>query len=288
MHRLSWLASAILLGIVAPAIASDATGARAPSPALANVYRQGVDVRAYLVSEKLDGVRALWDGRTLYSRRGNAFAPPPWFVEGWPAVPLDGELWMGRGTFEALSGTVRRRSPDEDAWRRVRYMVFDLPAHPGAFDERRRALEAMLAELAPGAPIAPVRQFEVASHAELMAALDEVVAGGAEGLMLRRRDSRHRSGRSDDLLKLKPHEDAEAVVIGHVPGRGKYRGMLGSLLVETADGRRFRLGTGFSDAERRRPPPVGSSVTYRYRGTTSTGLPRFASFLRLRDDEPER
>lgn len=250
---------------------------------LANAYGGDIELSRYWVSEKLDGVRALWDGDALYSRRGNRFNAPAWFVDGFPAEALDGELWMGRGTFEALSGAVRRQTPDAGAWRRIRYMVFDLPGLQAPFDERLQRMRDMFAD-PPSPHIALVEQFRVVGEAELMAALESVVADGGEGLMLRDGRSFHRAGRSDDLLKLKTYEDAEAVVVGHLPGKGKYAGLLGSLLVEMPDGRRFRLGTGFSDAERRNPPPVGAVVTYKYTGTTVNGIPRFASFLRVRDE----
>ncbi len=256
---------------------------KAPPVALANVYEEGVDLSAYWVSEKLDGVRALWDGEALYSRRGNRFTVPAWFLRGFPATPLDGELWIDRGAFEVLSGTVRREVPDIRAWRRVRYMVFDLPDHPGSFDERLYRLQEMVEGM--DAPyLELIVQYRVPSHEELMAELERIVARGGEGLMLRRADSRHRAGRTDDLLKLKPYQDAEAVVIAHLPGTGKFQGMLGSLLIETPAGRRFKLGTGFTDAERRHPPELGSMVTYRYRGRTANGTPRFASFVRVRKE----
>ena len=278
MRRL-WIITLALL--IAPA-----AGAGQPEPpaaALAGVYREGVDLTRYWVSEKLDGVRARWDGEALYSRRGARFNAPPWFSAGFPREPLDGELWLGRGTFETLSGIVRRSPPDDEAWRNVRFMVFDLPADPADFDGRLRRLRAMFARVA-SPHVALVEQFRVADHAELMAALDRVVSAGGEGLMLHEGSARYRAGRSNDLLKVKRHEDAEAVVVAHLPGRGKYAGMLGSLLVEMPDGRRFRLGTGFSDEERRRPPPVGATVTYKHYGTTRNGIPRFASFLRVRAD----
>ena len=266
-----------------PASIASAGEAEAPSLLLANVYREGVDLDRYWVSEKLDGVRAYWDGERLLSRKGNPINAPPWFVEHYPRVPLDGELWMGRGAFERLSGAVRRQVPDDAQWRGIRFMVFDLPSSPGTFDRRLQRLREMFETIA-SPYLALVEQFRVADRAELMETLDRVVAGGGEGLMLHRGSSLYTAGRGDDLLKLKAHEDAEAVVVGHLPGKGRLTGMLGALLVETPEGLRFRLGTGFSDEERRNPPPLGATVTYKYYGRTRNGVPRFASFLRIRDE----
>jgi DNA ligase-1 len=250
---------------------------------LAEVYRAGIDPAGYWVSEKLDGVRAWWDGTRLITRGGRVLQAPGWFTAGLPPVPLDGELWMGRGTFAPLSGTVRRDTPDENAWRQVRYLVFDLPDHPGPFGERLAALQALLDDS--GNPYAqPLAHFRVRHRAALMEELDRVVRAGGEGLMLHRDAAPYRAVRSEDLLKLKPWQDAEARVVGHLPGKGRLAGLLGALLVELPDGRQLRLGTGFTDAERRNPPPIGSIVTYRYQGLTATGLPRFARFLRLRED----
>ena len=259
----------------------------APPVLLANVYDAGVSVADYWVSEKYDGIRAWWDGRRLLTRNGNTISAPQWFVAGLPPLPLDGELWIGRGRFETLASTVLDVRPDHDAWRMVRFMVFDLPEHEGDFTRRLIALRQLLAGSA--APwVHLVAQRRVADDAELEATLRAVVAAGGEGLMLHRGGSRYKGGRSDDLLKLKPWRDAEARVVGHLPGNGKYRGMLGALLVESPDGVRFRIGTGFTDAQRRAPPPIGSRVTYRYQSLTRNGLPRFASFVRVRRDEPDR
>ena len=101
--------------------------------------------------------------------------------------------------------------------------------------------------------------------------------------MLHRADALYVTGRSDVLLKLKLWHDAEATVIAHMPGKGKYTGMLGALRVRTAEGVEFMLGTGLSEVDRRNPPPIGTIVTFRYRELTSRGVPRFASFHRVRE-----
>ena len=255
-----------------------------PKLMLANVYDEPVDLSDYWVSEKFDGVRAYWDGNRFISRQGNLYRAPGWFTEGFPDRPLDGELWMGRGTFAELSGAVRRQTPDDSQWQRIRFMVFDLPGSPVPFDQRLITLQALFAAQ-PSPYIALVEQFRVSSHEMLEARLQEVVEQGGEGLMLHRGDSLYRAARTDDLLKVKIYRDAEAVVIAHIRGDGKYAGMLGSMVVETPDALRFRLGTGFSDAERANPPPIGSTVTYKYFGKTNDGVPRFASFLRVLPSE---
>ncbi len=274
------------LAFAASLLASAAFAIAQPAPLmLANVYRAGVPLADYWVSEKLDGVRGYWDGEKLWTRGGEPIFTPPWFTAGWPAVALDGELWAGRGQFAHAVSTVRQRQPDDAAWRRMRFMVFDLPTHGGSFDQRWPALQQQLA--APVSPwLAPVRQFRVRDHAALQTLLRKTVRDGGEGLMLHRGASLYRGLRSDDLLKVKTHDDAEARVVAHLPGQGKYQGLVGALLVETADGRRFRLGSGLSEADRRAPPPIGAWVTYRFRGLNPGGLPRFASYLRLRPDMP--
>lgn len=252
--------------------------AAALQPLLARPAPAGIDPRPYLVSEKLDGVRALWDGRELRFRSGRPLAAPAWFVDALPRVALDGELWMGRRRFDELSAAVRRETPEDAAWRCISYQVFELPAGAGPFEQRAAALRT----LAGGAVVA-VEQVRVTSNAALQARLRSVVAAGGEGLMLHRADAPLASGRSDLLLKLKPQADAEAVVIGHEPGKGRFVGRLGALVLQTPEGVRFRLGTGFTDAQRLDPPPLGAVVTYRYRDLTPAGKPRFASFVRVAD-----
>lgn len=279
VRRRGWLLG-VTAGLLVPAWPAAATP---PALMLANGYHPGLDLLAYWVSEKFDGVRAYWDGQQLWSRGGHRLMPPDWFIAGWPSEPLDGELWAGRGRFEETVSTVRRQTPDDAAWRRIRFMVFDLPAHPGLFDERLTAYQNLLHRLNQPWVVA-VAQEKVSSHEALRARLQQMVRDGGEGLMLHRGDSPYRGARSDDLIKLKTHDDAEAQVVGHLPGKGKYAGMVGALLVQTPQGQRFKLGSGLSDALRRQPPPVGAWVTYRHRGLNDSGLPRFATFLRVRDD----
>jgi DNA ligase-1 len=253
-----------------------------PAPLLAGVYAPGTDPAPFLVSEKYDGVRALWDGRSLRHRSGRPVAAPASFLAALPAQPLDGELWLGRGRFDALSAIVRQATPVEADWQRVRYVVFELPGAGGRFDERAERIAA-LASRHDGAerrPFEAAAQGRVDGWPELERRFASVVAAGGEGLMLHLASAPEAHGRSDVLLKLKPQLDAEARVVDHRRGRGRLRDRVGALEVETPAGRRFLIGSGLDDAQRSSPPPVGSLVTYRYRQLTPGGVPRFATFLR--------
>jgi DNA ligase-1 len=252
-----------------------------PELQLANRYHDQIDITHYWVSEKFDGVRGYWDGTRMISRQGNIIHTPPWFVDALPETPLDGELWLGRGQFDRLSGIIRRHRINEEDWRLVKYLIFDLPASEEIFDLRIEQIKSIAIQVN-RRHIQPVEQFKLDDHQALLETLDRVVKNKGEGLMLHRGASHYQNSRSDDLLKLKQSNDAEATVIEHTAGKGKYSGMLGSLLVETNDHRRFKIGTGFSDLERANPPPIGSLITYRYIGLTQKGIPRFASFLRIR------
>ena len=270
-------ASLLALAACPPALAAP------PALMLAEVYRQGIALDDYWVSEKYDGLRGYWDGKQLWTRGGEAVAAPAWFTAGWPGVPMDGELWAGRGRFELATSTVRSRTPNDAAWREIRFMVFDLPAQAGDFTARLAALRKLL-PLTDAPWVLPVAQQRATTHAALKALMDKTVRMGGEGLMLHRGASMYRGERNADLLKLKPFDDAEARVIGHVAGKGRHVGRLGALLVEMPSGQRFKLGGGFTDAQRADPPAIGQQVTYRYNGTNASGLPRFARFLRVRSD----
>ena len=269
----------LLLTLMAGALPwRDATAATALQ--LPTVYRDEVDPAPYLVSEKYDGVRGHWDGSTLRYRSGRTVPAPAWFTARLPRTPLDGELWLGRGRFDELSGIVRRTVPVDAEWRQLRYMVFELPQAAGAFAERAQRIREIAAQAA-WAPLVAVEQTPVTDREALRRRLAATVAQGGEGLVLHLASAAYRAGRSDVTMKLKPELDTEAVVVAQHPGQGRLEGQLGALEVRSPDGRQFLIGTGFSDAQRRDPPAIGSVVTYRYRDLTATGLPRFASFLRV-------
>ena len=280
-----WLCAA-LLGACLPGAAGAARPAAAypsPAPLLAREWPAAADPTGTLVSEKLDGVRALWDGQQLRFRSGRPIAAPAWFTQGLPAEPLDGELWLGRGRFEAVSGLLRRAWPEPTGWRALRYQVFELPAAAGSFADRAARLQALAAEASesgPAAVWAALPQAPAQGRAWLAQRLAAVLAAGGEGLMLHRADAPQASGRGPWLYKHKPLHDAEALVLAHQPGQGRLQGRLGALRVRSDAGAVFDIGTGFSDADRRQAPAVGQRITFTHRGFTAGGMPRFASYLR--------
>jgi DNA ligase 1 len=247
---------------------------------LARAWTPGDDPSGWLVSEKLDGVRALWDGQRLRFRSGRAVAAPASFLARLPGQALDGELWLGHGRFDELSGLVRRAEADAQDWARVQYQVFELPGGDGTFAQRAQRLQAIVQQQR-WPQLLAVAQQAVGSVAQLQQRLEAVVRQGGEGLMLHRADAAYATGRSDALRKFKPLDDAEAIVLAHRPGQGRLAGQMGALRVRTSDGREFDIGTGFDDATRAHPPRIGQRITFTHRGLTGQGLPRFASYLRL-------
>ncbi len=278
----AWLVCVCSLS--SPVVVDNALADSAPPLALAGSYAETVNLSHYLISEKYDGARAWWDGRRFVTRGGNVYQAPAWFTQHLPDQTLDGELWIGRGQFQPLMQTIRDTVPDDDAWRAVRFMVFDAPDAAGGFRERQRQLRRVLSNVKSGW-VQQVEQVQITGHRQLQQRLADIVAEGGEGLILQHADLPYRAGRHAGMLKMTPYQDAEATVTAHIDGNGKYQGLTGSLLVIDSDGQRFKLGSGLSDSDRHSPPPIGSVVTYRYRGRTRSGKPRFARFLRRRPAE---
>jgi DNA ligase-1 len=246
---------------------------------LAETWKGDVNPAGYWMSEKLDGVRAYWDGKQFLSRQGNRYRAPAWFTAGLPLEPLDGELWIGRKQFQRTVSIVRRQD-EPDLWKEVRFVVFDAPADDGPFEARLRLIETIMEISRPAYALAH-EHLTCTGHDHLQKELARVDGIGGEGLMLRQPGSSYAAGRSATLLKVKRFHDAEARVVGYEPGKGRHKGRLGALLVEMANGIRFEVGTGFTDAEREQPPAISSTITFRYQELSPAGVPRFASFLRV-------
>lgn len=274
-----WLVPSVWAQALGPVPSGEPSGVQLAMP-----WPPGRSPQGFSVSEKFDGVRAVWDGQVLRFRSGRVIAAPAWFLSALPRVGLDGELWMARGAFDQLSGVVRQTQPDDKAWRTVKYLVFDAPGHGAPFAQRVAFLQSTVTQ-AQLPWLMPVTHQEVKDVRALHALLQDTVHQGGEGLMLHRTDALWQPGRTDALFKLKPELDEEGLVVGHQAGQGRLKGQTGALLLQMPSGQRFALGSGLSDALRRDPPPLGSWVTYRYRDRTPSGLPRFASFLRVREAE---
>ena len=275
------LLSHFSLGCLSGFASFPALATQAPALWLANPYLGNENLADHWVSEKYDGIRGFWDGQQLLSRSGKALNPPAWFVQDWPSQAFEGELWAGRNLFEQVASVVQQKQANDDAWRTVRFMVFDAPTPHQTFTERIALYQGLVKQV--GKPwVQAVAQQHIQSHAVLKTLLHQTVQSGGEGLVLHRGSSLYLSGRNSNVLKAKLEQDAEAKVIGHELGQGKHARRTGALWVETPQGVRFKLGTGLTDAQRENPPAVGQWVTYRYRGLTDKGVPRFASFERIR------
>jgi DNA ligase-1 len=255
-----------------------------PGLLLADRWDTVTNLQGWWMSEKLDGVRAYWDGKQFLSRQGNVYHAPDWFIRDLPDFPLDGELWLDRRMFQRAVSIARRQDKSEH-WKELRYVVFDAPGQDGEFEGRLKFVEEFIAGAAPAYATA-LEHAPCKGIDHLREELARVEALGGEGLMLRQPGSRYVAGRSATLLKVKNFQDDEARVIGHEPGKGRHKGRLGALLVELKNGKRFSVGTGFSDAERGNPPPVGSVIRFRYQELSDAGIPRFPSYLGVRQDEP--
>lgn len=251
---------------------------------LAENWTDETDPTGWWMSEKLDGVRAYWDGKQFLSRKNNIFYAPDYFAKGLPPMPLDGELWIDRGQFQRTVSVVRRQDQPPD-WRQVRFVVFDAPQARGTFEKRIEWLHEV-------SPKWNSQFLRLHTHEEcgglddLLVELERVLKLGGEGLMLRKPGSKYEFSRSATLLKVKRFLDAEATVVAHEPGKGRHKGRLGALVAELPGGKRFNIGTGFSDKLRESPPAVGSVVTFKYQELTNDGLPRFPVFVGERMDAP--
>lgn len=265
---------------------------------LAQAWTPDVDPTGKQKSEKLDGVRAWWNGKEFISRKGNLFYAPEAFKRGMPEYPLDGELYLGRGQFQKTISIVRTQNRDTyDKWKDLRYMVFDAPEHPGIFLQRYAHYMNLCQSIlhAEGHVHAPC-----SGMSDLEAELIQIEAQGGEGVMLRDPKSKYQAGRNNTLLKVKSFFDAECEIVGTYPGKGKFKGVIGGyecvmhqeMTVHVGGksatlkkGVTFRVGSGLKDAQRRSPASPGTIITYRFVELTNDGNPRHPSFVGVRDYE---
>ena len=264
---------------------------------------KGQNVGGWLASEKLDGVRAYWDGRNLRSRNGKILAAPEGWSAHFPPFALDGELYTARGEFEKIQSIVMDKTPSATAWSEIKFYVFDVPEASGGLLERLSELEKFIAKNPQaGQNLKIIKQVKVKDNSEFEAFAEAVIAKGGEGAVVREPNAPYERKRSKNALKYKKFKDAECEVISINKGRGKYAGLMGSVtcqslgaagsnpdeqndeLLQPASGVKFKIGSGFSDEERANPPKIGSIITYKYQNLTAKGLPRFPVFLRVRED----
>ncbi len=246
---------------------------------LLKVWQPSQQVKGWLMSEKLDGVRARWDGHRLISRGGHIFAVPEWFTEGFPPFAVDGELWSKRGDFEHIVSIVRRKKPHA-GWRQLTYQIFEVPDQTGGLLARLQILKDYLS-MHPNTRIRIIKQTACHGQKHLRAHLKQLVALGAEGLVVRNPAAIYQTGRSSDALKVKKYLDTECTVVGYKAGKGKLTGLTGALLCRMNNGTLTSIGSGLNQHLRSKPPALGQIITFKYYGLTKNGKPRHPVFLRL-------
>lgn len=248
-----------------------------------SIYKDDINITGWMMSEKLDGVRAYWDGKQLLTKNGNPIHAPVWFIKDLPPFTLDGELWSDRGQFEKIQSIVLDKVPSKE-WQQISYHIFEVPHVEGDFLHRLQKLKSWLSKN-PVKHVKVIEQILCKGKYHLAQYKKEIEFLGGEGVIIKDPKLFYHTGRSKHIYKVKKIEDAEAYVIGINPGKGKYKNMMGSLTVVNNDGIKFNIGTGFSDIHRQHPPSIGTMITYSYRGYTKNNKPRFPVFLHIREIE---
>jgi DNA ligase-1 len=252
-----------------------------PDLLLLKEYHNDVNITGWLMSEKLDGVRAYWDGKQLISRGGQVFSAPLWFTKDFPPFAIDGELWSKRGDFDIISGIVRTQKPSYK-WKQLTYNIFEVPNQKGGLLKRLSILEEYLNKH-PNKVIKILEQVPCKDKSHLKTFLKEVEAKGGEGVVVRNPDAPYISKRTSQALKVKSFQDTECEVMGYNEGKGKYENEVGSLICQMDNNKVINIGSGLSDAQRENPPKIGSIITFKYQGFTKNKVPRFPVFLRIKE-----
>lgn len=254
------------------------------SPMLLKEYKDE-NLTGWVMSQKYDGVRAIWNGKELKTKNGNTIKVPSDFILSLPNFALDGELWSGVGEFEFIASTVLDEKPNLIAWQKIKYMVFDAPTFNGNLKERMANLDQFLHKN-PSEFIIPIRQIKIRDNSHAFAFLDEIVSIGGEGVVVRDPNAKYESGRSNKILKLKKWRDSECKISAINSGKGKFKGAMGSVdCIDIFNGVKFKIGSGFSDEIRQNPPKIGTIITYKFANLTKNSKPRFPVFLRIKRTE---
>ncbi|HEF2147116.1 TPA: DNA ligase [Campylobacter coli] len=250
---------------------------------------QKKNFNGYLMSEKLDGVRGIWEAGKFKTRQDNPIHTPSYFTYNFPSFKLDGELWIARAKFDEISALIRSDSLDSSLWKSVTYNVFDVPnaceefkLTPCTLSNRLKVLERYLQQN-PNPYIKIIKQIPIKDQEYLKEFYKDIIFNKGEGVVIRKDLAPYEKGRSKNALKLKPYEDAECKVIAYTEGKGKFQGKIGALLCQMPDDRVIKIGSGLKDKDRENPPKIGSIVTYKFNGLTKNSLPRFPVFLHIRD-----
>lgn len=252
----------------------------------------------WLCSEKFDGYRARWipDKRIFLSRNQKEFIAPEWFKDAMPNIDLDGELFAGREHFQYM-GTVRKKVPVDEEWKKIKYMVYDLPEEDDIFENRIDKLKKIVKKNNSEIVIC-AKQIKIKSIEHMDKLYKGVLEKGGEGIMLKDPSSEYEDKRSNFMLKYKPSFDAEAVIVDYHMGNGKYDGILGGFIckplinydtysiIDPDDNHEFSI-SGMDDSIResyKLTHPIGTIITFEHSGKTDSGKPRFPRYLRIRDD----
>lgn len=241
------------------------------------------NIEGWVMSEKLDGVRGYWDGKALLTRQGLSLSPPSYFTKNFPPFAIDGELFTERNQFEEISSITK--SFKDERWEKIKLYVFDVPDAEGNLFERLNVLKNYL-KAHPTPYIEIIEQIPIRNKIHLYEFLAEVENKQGEGVVLRNPNAPYERKRSSQILKLKTTYDEECTVIAHHKGKGQFENVMGSLTCKNDRGE-FKIGSGFNLNERENPPPIGAIITYKYRGLTNSGKPRFATYWRERKENTE-
>ncbi|MFT7004970.1 MAG: DNA ligase-1 [Sulfurimonas sp.] len=248
--------------------------ANKPELFLLNNYTQDTNVTSWYMSEKLDGVRAYWDGEKLISRGGKVFAVPSFFTKAFPKHKLDGELWSKRGDFSNISSITNKKKP-HDGWKILTYNIFEVPQAQGNLLQRLENVKTTQY-------IKVIKQIKVKNKKHLDEFLKSVEKKGGEGVVVRDGSLNYYTGRDNNSLKVKSYVDEECEIVAYNKGKGKYENAVGSLSCKMKNGKVIKIGSGLSNQQRNNPPKIGAIITFKYYGLTSKGNPRFPVFLHER------